>query len=126
MRLPYGSLNTRLVQRAHKAQTSLADTPVMSSSLHMANTMADAASNLSDGESELLDVAAHRALDISGIFRPSKSTMRLFSIGGRLLGLLADYIPDHTVHVEEVVLQLVLICLTGQELLADEPDFFSQ
>ena len=73
-----------------------------------------------DGESQLLNDAAHVVMDFSGIFRPSKSTMRLFSIGGRLLGLLADYLPDHTIHVEEVLIQLFFIFMTGQELLEDD------
>ena len=83
------------------------------------------AASTPEGESQILSDAAHLAMDFSGIFRPSKSTMRLYSIGGRLLGLLADYIPDHTIHFEELAIQVFFICLTGQELLEDEPDFFS-
>jgi len=104
--------------------SSVAETPILSSSLQMANTMATTASNLSNGESEVLDNAMHAALDFTGIFRPSKSTQRLLSIGGRLLGLVADYIPDHNVHPEQVLIQLALICMTGQELLEEgELDF---
>lgn len=106
----------------------VAESPIFSSSLELVNTMTmevnqvPTAASTPEGESELLNDAAHVALDFSGIFRPSKSTMRMFSIGGRLLGLLADYIPDHTVHVEEVLIQLFFICMTGQELLEDEQE----
>ena len=100
--------------------------PIASSSFDLASVMSSqmnqvaAVASTPEGESQLLNDAAHIALDFSGIFRPSKSTMRLFSIGGRLLGLLADYIPDHTIHVEELLVQLFFICMTGQELLEDE------
>mmetsp|Transcript_44171 Transcript_44171/g.106432 ORF Transcript_44171/g.106432 Transcript_44171/m.106432 type:complete len:165 (-) Transcript_44171:90-584(-) len=108
----------------------IAESPIVSSSLELANTMAVqfnsaavAASNPAV-ESEVLADVAHVALDFSGIFRPSKYTMRLYSIGGRLLGLLADYLPDHTIHTEEVLIQLFFIFMTGQEILQDDPDLF--
>ena len=112
--------------------SSIPETSIFSSSLEMVNTMATQVNQFTaltsdpEAESQLLNDAAHVALDFSGIFRPSKSTMRFFSIGGRLLSLLADYLPDHTIHMEELVIQLFFIFLTGQELMADddETDFF--
>mmetsp|Transcript_10279 Transcript_10279/g.24646 ORF Transcript_10279/g.24646 Transcript_10279/m.24646 type:complete len:163 (-) Transcript_10279:109-597(-) len=107
------------------------ESPIFSSSSVLADTMAlqvnEAATTVvtPEFESQFLGDISHLALDFSGIFRPSKSTMRLYSIGGRLLGLLADYVPDHTIHVEELLIQLFFILMTGQEMiLEDEPDFF--
>ncbi|CAJ1947291.1 unnamed protein product [Cylindrotheca closterium] len=72
-------------------------------------------------EAEVLTDMAHVALDFSGLLSPSKSMMRLYSIIGRLFALSADYLPDHTVHPEELMIQLFLICVTMRELIQEKP-----
>ena len=71
-------------------------------------------------ESEFLGDMAHMAMDFSGLFRPTKQTMRLYTLGGRLLGLMADYVPDHSVHAEELVIQLFFMGMTLKEIIEDE------
>ncbi|KAL3942925.1 MAG: hypothetical protein SGBAC_002953 [Bacillariaceae sp.] len=68
-------------------------------------------------EAEVLTDMAHVALDFSGMLSPSKSMMRLYSIFGRIFALSADYLPDHVIHPEELMIQAFLICVTMRELI---------
>ena len=109
--------------------SAFAESPIGSSTLALANTIAlpvqAAATFMSspDVESEFLEDMAHVALDFAGIFRPSKSTMRLFSIGGRLMSLMADYLPDHSIRPEELLVHLFFMGMTVQEVIDDDLDF---
>lgn len=67
-------------------------------------------------EAEVLTDMAY-ALDFSGMLSPSKSMMRLYSIFGRIFALSADYLPDHVIHPEELMIQAFLICMTMQKLI---------
>ena len=108
--------------------SAFAQSPIGSSTLAMANTIAipvqTAATVMSspDIESEFLEDMAHVASDFAGIFRPSKSTMRLFSIGGRLMSLMADYLPDHSIHAEELLIHLFFMGMTMKEVIDDDLD----
>ena len=106
--------------------SALAESPIGSSTLAMANAIGlpfqAAATVMSspDVESEFLEDMSHVALDFAGIFRPSKTAMRFFSITGRLMSLVADYIPDHSIHAEEVLIHLFFMGMTMQEVIVDD------
>lgn len=109
------------------AISTFADSPLVSSTMGIANSMtlpaqaaASAISSSPEVESEFLGDMAHMALDFSGLFRPTKKTMRLYSLGGRLLGLMADYVPDHSIHAEELLIQVFFMGMTLKEILDDE------
>lgn len=71
-------------------------------------------------EAEVLTDMAHVALDFSGLLSPSRSVMRLYSIIGRFFALGADYIPDHLIHPEELMIQFFLICVTLRDLIQEK------
>lgn len=77
-----------------------------------------------DIEAEVLTDINHVIMDFSAFLRPSKSLMKMGSVVGRLLVLLADYIPDHSIHSEELFVQLALLGLGVKDLLGD-PSFAS-
>jgi hypothetical protein len=68
-------------------------------------------------EAGLLTGMAHVMLDFSGFVNPSKRELRLFALIGRLLVLSADYLPDHLIKPEELVVQLFLLSITMKELV---------
>lgn len=70
-------------------------------------------------EAELCTTIAHVALDFTGLMSPSKSIIRLFAVIGRLFAISADYIPDHSIHTEELTIQMFLLALATRELLAE-------
>jgi hypothetical protein len=74
-------------------------------------------------EAELLTGMAHIAMDFSGIlFSPSRSILRLFTVFGRIFAISADYVIDHSIHTEELMIQLFLICVALKEYLNDPPN----
>jgi hypothetical protein len=81
--------------------------------------IADTTSSVST-EAEVFTGLAHVALDFSGIFSPSKSLIRLFAIVGRVFALSADYLPDHAIHPEELMIQLFFMCVAMRELLQEK------
>jgi hypothetical protein len=70
-------------------------------------------------EAELCTTMAHVALDFTGLMSPSKSIIRLFSVVGRLFAISADYLPDHSIHSEEVMIQGILLALALRELISE-------
>ena len=106
--------------------SALAESPIGSSTLAMANVIglpfqaAASAMSSPDVESEFLEDMSHVALDFAGFFRPSKSTMRIFSIAGRLMSLVADYLPDHSIRAEEVLIHLFFMGMTMQEVIVND------
>ena len=108
------------------AMSAFAESPLDSSTLGLANAFAlpiqSAATVMSspDVESQFLGDMAHMALDFSGIFRPTKNTMRLCTLGGRVLALMADFVPDHWIHPEELLIQVFFMGMTVKEILDDE------
>ena len=60
-------------------------------------------------QAEVLTDMAHVALDFSTFFRPNKAALRLLTVVGRLSVLTADYLPDHSILPEELVIQLFLL-----------------
>jgi len=109
-----------------QALSAFAESPLGSSTLGIANAIALPAQAAATAfanpefESEFLEDMAHLALDFSGIFRPCQNTVRLFSLGGRLLALMADYLPDHSVHTEELLIQVFFMGMTMKEMLEEE------
>jgi hypothetical protein len=72
-----------------------------------------------DIEAEVLTDIDHVIIDFFAFFRPSKFLMKSCSVVGRLLLLFADYIPDHSVHPEELIVQLALLGVGVKGLLED-------
>jgi hypothetical protein len=74
-----------------------------------------------DVEAEVLTDVSHVMMDFSGFLpndTPSKSMLRCFSVVvGRILVLSADYLPDHTVHPEELAVQLFLLTVSLNDIL---------
>ena len=70
-------------------------------------------------EAELCTTLAHVALDFTGLVSPSRSIMRLFTVIGRVFAISADYLPDHSIHTEEIFIQGFLLTLALRELLSD-------
>jgi hypothetical protein len=70
-------------------------------------------------EAELCTTMAHMALDFTGLMSPSKSIIRLFAVIGRLLAISADYLPDHSIHSEEFIIQGFLLALALRELVSE-------
>jgi hypothetical protein len=68
-------------------------------------------------EVEVLTDMSHMVMDFSGFFGPSKSLLRLCSVLGRILIIGADYLPDHNVHPEELVIQLVLLAINLSDVV---------
>jgi hypothetical protein len=68
-------------------------------------------------EAEVLTDMSHVMMDFSGFFTPSRSLLRCFSVVGRILVLSADYLPDHTVHPEELAVQLFLLAYSLSDVL---------
>jgi hypothetical protein len=57
----------------------------------------------------LTDVSNLLALDFKSIMNSSKALLKMTSVIGRVLGIFADYIPDHSIHPEELVFQLFML-----------------
>ena len=60
---------------------------------------------------------AHIALDLTPLGSASKVLVRVSAIVGRLFVMLADYLPDHSLHPEELGIQLFLLGVALKELL---------
>jgi hypothetical protein len=56
-------------------------------------------------EAEVFTDMSHLALDFASIMKASKAT----AVIGRVLVILADYVPDHSIHPEELVFQLFML-----------------
>lgn len=60
-------------------------------------------------EAEVCSTMAHLALDFTGFLSPSRSLLRIVSVIGRLFAISADYLPDHNINPEELIIQIVLL-----------------
>jgi hypothetical protein len=76
-----------------------------------------------DVEVEVLTDMCHVVMDFSGFFGLSKPSLKLCSVLGRILIIGADYLPDHNVHPEELVIQLVLLAINLNEVLFHRQPF---
>jgi hypothetical protein len=70
-----------------------------------------------DVEAEFLTDVSHIIMDFSGFFTLSKSLLKVYSVVGRILVLLADYLPDHTIHSEELLVQLFLLSVGVNDMV---------
>ena len=76
---------------------------------------AAAARTLADNpslESEVLTDASHVALDIISFAGPARASVRLSVVVGRICALLADWVPDHYMHPEEIAFQLTMLAVS--------------
>jgi hypothetical protein len=76
-------------------------------------------------EAEVFTDMAHLALDFTSILKSSKTLLRMTSVIGRMLVILADYVPDHSIHPEELVFQLFMLGVAIKNL-ASHPSMESQ
>ena len=75
-----------------------------------------------DVEAELLTTMAHVTMDFGGfIINPSKHLLRYFAVLGRIFVISADYISDHSIHPEELMIQLFLMIIAVREIIVDNP-----
>ena len=68
-------------------------------------------------EAELLNDCSHVALDLVTFFGPAKIAVRAAAVAGRLFAMAADYIPDHSMHPEEIVFQVLMLCVAWAGLV---------
>ncbi len=65
---------------------------------------------------------AHVTMDFGGfVLNPSKTLLRCFIVLGRICAISADYVIDHSIHPEELMIQLVLMTIAIKELVVDSP-----
>jgi hypothetical protein len=63
-------------------------------------------------EAEVCSTMAHLALDFTSFLSiPSRSVLRVLSVMGRLFAISADYLPDHNIHPEELMIQVILLSI---------------
>jgi hypothetical protein len=69
-------------------------------------------------EAEVLTDMSHVTLDFTSLFNSSssKALLKKTSVIGRVFVILADYIPDHSIHPEELVIQLFMLALSINNL----------
>ena len=73
-------------------------------------------------EAEMLSGVSHATLDFPTLvfaataITPSKQTLRLFAVIGRLSLIFADYIPDHSIRPEELGVQLLMVAITMKDM----------
>ena len=67
-------------------------------------------------EAEVLTDISHIALDFTSLLNSSKALLKKTSVLGRVLIIFADYIPDHSIHPEELVIQLFMLGLAIKNL----------
>jgi hypothetical protein len=76
-------------------------------------------------EAEVFANMAHLALDFTSTLKSSKTLLRRTSVIGRVLVILADCAPDHSMHSEELVFQLFMLGVAMKNL-ASHPSMESQ
>eukprot|EP00535_Pseudo-nitzschia_heimii_P002049 CAMPEP_0197181644 /NCGR_PEP_ID=MMETSP1423-20130617/5868_1 /TAXON_ID=476441 /ORGANISM="Pseudo-nitzschia heimii, Strain UNC1101" /LENGTH=107 /DNA_ID=CAMNT_0042631933 /DNA_START=149 /DNA_END=472 /DNA_ORIENTATION=- len=74
-----------------------------------------------DVEVEVLTTMAHVTMDFTGLVNPSKTLLRYFAVLGRVFVISADYITDHSIHPEELMIQLFLMGIAVKEIIVDHP-----
>jgi hypothetical protein len=71
-------------------------------------------------EAESLTIMAHVVMDFSGfVMSPSRSLLRLFAVLGRIFSISADYVADHSIRTDELLIQLFLISVVLKDWLFD-------
>jgi hypothetical protein len=73
-------------------------------------------------EAEVLTDMSHLALDFTSLLNSSKSLLKTSSVIGRVLVIFADYIPDHSIHPEEFVIQLFMLGVAIKNLTSRSMD----
>mmetsp|Transcript_62524 Transcript_62524/g.69955 ORF Transcript_62524/g.69955 Transcript_62524/m.69955 type:complete len:94 (+) Transcript_62524:183-464(+) len=83
-----------------------------------------AATMSTDVEAEVLTAMAHLTMDFTALAKPSKNLIRLFVVIGRMLVISADYVADHSIHPEELLIQLFLMSVAIKDMivLSDKKD----
>lgn len=68
-------------------------------------------------ESELFTDASHVAMDLVTFASPTKAFLRLSIVVGRVLAIMADWVPDHTILPEEMVFQSLMLTVSASLLI---------
>lgn len=63
-------------------------------------------------QAEVLNDISHIALDLATFFTPATASLRLLTVIGRILGILSDYLPDHTMMPEELAFQMIMLAIS--------------
>jgi hypothetical protein len=100
---------------------SIVDSPLlttMSSLLLSMSTTSSTALLDPNVEAEVLTDMSHLALDFTSLLNSSskKALLKRSLVIGRVLVILADYLPDHSIHPEELVIQLFMLGLAIKNL----------
>ena len=94
------------------------DSPLLTSMSSLLLSMSTTSSTLSDPsvQGEVLTDMSHVALDFTSLLNSSKALLRKSSVIGRVLVIFADYIPDHSIHPEELAIQLIMLGVAMKNL----------
>jgi hypothetical protein len=94
------------------------DSPLLATMSSLLFSMSTTPSTLLDPyvEAEVLTDMSHVALDFTSLLNSSKAFLKRSSVIGRVLVIFADYIPDHSIHPEELVIQLIMLALAVKNL----------
>jgi len=67
-------------------------------------------------DSDALSDVSQVVVDFSSCFRPSIFAYAMFNVFGRFMAIYADYLPDHTIHADKVLIQILYLCQTLDEI----------
>jgi hypothetical protein len=103
--------------------SSLLLTSMWSAIWHCSSTLLDP-----NVEAEVLIDMSHIALDFTLLLNSSSfnALLKKTSVIGRVLVIFADYIPDHSIHPEELVMQLIMLALAVKKLLSPSMENFTK
>jgi hypothetical protein len=94
------------------------DSPLLTTMRSLLLSISPTSSTLLDPklEAEVLTDMSHVALDFTSFLNSSKALLKKSSVIGRVLVIFADYIPDHSIHPEELAIQLFMLGLAIKNL----------
>ena len=87
----------------------------MSAATTSSSSTASSSSSSTNVLSQCLGGVAHLCLDFTGMTGASKLLIRLLTILGRVCVLSADYLPDHSINTQEMIIQIILMYLAVKE-----------
>eukprot|EP00980_Cylindrotheca_fusiformis_P000122 scaffold21_cov107-Cylindrotheca_fusiformis.AAC.16 len=105
-----------------ETQSSLPNSDALSFLSNSVLQLADASTSSPAVLAEVFAGLAHLTLDFTGMVVNSKSSAVrcMCVIFGRVFALSADYLPDHAIHPEELLIQLFLMCVAMREVFQEK------
>ena len=67
-------------------------------------------------DSDALSDVSQVVVDFSSYFRPSIFAYVMFNVFGRFMAIYADYLPDHTIHADKLLIQILYLFQTLDEI----------